>query len=92
MENDKLKKASIKLYMSLFRWHNWKTLRKYFGLHNFILNWLVVNNFVSCLIKQTDLLTFMKELALFGAEKHDSIYNRISYLIEVKSGITCIFL
>ena len=69
-----------------------KTLWKYFGLHNFILNWLVVNNFVSCLIKQIDLLTFMKELVLFGAEKHDSIYNRISYLIEVKSGITCIFL
>ena len=34
----------------------------------------------------------MKELVLFRAEKHDSIYNRISYPIEVKSGITCIFL
>ena len=27
-------------------------------------------------------------LALFGTEKYDSIYNRIRYLIEVKSGIT----
>ena len=27
-------------------------------------------------------------LVLFGSEKHDSIYNRIRYLISVKSGIT----
>ena len=27
-------------------------------------------------------------LVLFGMEKYDSIYNRIGYLISVKSGIT----
>ena len=27
-------------------------------------------------------------LVLFGSEKYDSIYNRIRYLISVKSGIT----
>ena len=26
-------------------------------------------------------------LVLFGAEKYDSIYNKIRYLIEVKSGL-----
>ena len=30
-------------------------------------------------------------LALFGAEKYDSICNRIRYSIGVKSGITCFF-
>ena len=30
-------------------------------------------------------------LALFGAEKYDFIYNRVRYLIGVKSGITCVF-
>ena len=29
-----------------------------------------------------------KYLVLFGAEKYDSIYNRIRYLVGVKSGIT----
>ena len=29
-------------------------------------------------------------LVLFGSEKYDSIYNRIRYLISVKSGITSI--
>ena len=29
-------------------------------------------------------------LALFGSQKYDSIYNRIRYLISVKSGITYI--
>ena len=29
-------------------------------------------------------------LVLFGSEKYDSIYNRIRYLISVKSGITYI--
>ena len=29
-----------------------------------------------------------KYLALFGSEKYDFIYNRIRYLIGVKSGIT----
>ena len=27
-------------------------------------------------------------LVLFGSEKHDSVYNRIRYLISTKSGIT----
>ena len=30
-------------------------------------------------------------LTLFGSEKHDPIYERIRYLISLKSGITCIF-
>ena len=30
-------------------------------------------------------------LVLFGAEKYDFIYNRVRYLIVVKSGITCVF-
>ena len=29
-------------------------------------------------------------LALFGGKKYDSIYNKIIYLIRVKSGITCV--
>ena len=29
-------------------------------------------------------------LVLFGTEKHDFIYNRITYFIVVKSGITYI--
>ena len=31
-----------------------------------------------------------RHLVSFGTEKYDSIYNRVSYLISVKSGITCI--
>ena len=31
-------------------------------------------------------------LVLLGAEKYDSIYSRIRYLIGVKSGITYVFL
>ena len=31
-------------------------------------------------------------LVLFGGEKYDFIYNRIRYLIGVKSGITILFL
>ena len=31
----------------------------------------------------------IRYLILFGAERYDSIYNRISYLVAVKSGITC---
>ena len=30
-------------------------------------------------------------LTLFGSEKHQAIYNRIRYLISIKSGITHIF-
>ena len=30
-------------------------------------------------------------LAVFGSEKHDAIYDRIRYLISLKSGITYIF-
>ena len=30
-------------------------------------------------------------LTLFGSEKYDPIYERIRYLISLKSGITCIF-
>ena len=30
-------------------------------------------------------------LTLFGSEKHQAIYNRIRYLISIKSGITYIF-
>ena len=30
-------------------------------------------------------------LTLFGTTKHYAIYNRISYLISLKSSITCIF-
>ena len=30
-------------------------------------------------------------LVLFSLEKHDVIYNRIKFLIVVKSGITCFF-
>ena len=30
-------------------------------------------------------------LVLFGAEKYDSIYNRIRYLIGIKNGITHVF-
>ena len=40
-----------------------------------------------------DLLEFMMDtrwLVLFGCEKYNSIYNRIRYLISVKSGITYI--
>ena len=29
-------------------------------------------------------------LVLFGSEKYDFIYNRIRYVISVKSGITCV--
>ena len=29
-------------------------------------------------------------LTLFGHEKYDTIYNRIRYLVNLKSGITCI--
>ena len=41
-----------------------------------------------------DLLEFIdrtRYLTLFGAEKYDTVYNRISYLISLKSGITYIF-
>ena len=31
-------------------------------------------------------------LTLFGSEKYDAIYNRIKYLIGVKSDITYVFL
>ena len=31
------------------------------------------------------------ELTLFGSEKYDTIYNRIRYVISLKSGITYIF-
>ena len=34
------------------------------------------------------LLDGTRYLVLSGGEKHDSIYNRIRYLIGVKSGIT----
>ena len=40
-----------------------------------------------------DLIEFMMELDIqcyLKSEKYDSIYNRIRYLISVKSGITCI--
>ena len=30
-------------------------------------------------------------LVIFGAEKYDAVYNRIIYLIEVKSGVTYVF-
>ena len=33
-----------------------------------------------------------KYLVLFGLEKYDAIYDRIRYLIGLKSGITYIFL
>ena len=33
-----------------------------------------------------------KYLMLFGLEKQDAIYNRIKYLIGLKSGITYVFL
>ena len=32
-----------------------------------------------------------RHFAFFGSEKHDLIYNRIKYLIVVKSGIICYF-
>ena len=32
----------------------------------------------------------IRHLVLFGGEKYDSIYNRIRYLIKVKSGISYI--
>ena len=32
----------------------------------------------------------IRHLVLFGSEKYDSIYNRIRYLIKVKSGISYI--
>ena len=32
-----------------------------------------------------------KHLVLFGPEKYDAIYDRIRYLISLKSGITYIF-
>ena len=41
-----------------------------------------------------DLLEFIdrtRYLTLFGSEKYDTVYNRISYLISLKSGITYIF-
>ena len=31
------------------------------------------------------------QLTLFGSEKYDTIYNRIRYVISLKSGITYIF-
>ena len=34
----------------------------------------------------------IRHLVLFGSEKYDSIYNRIRYLIKVKSGISYIIL
>ena len=34
-----------------------------------------------------DLLEFMMELVLFGGEKYDFIYNRIRYLIGLKSAL-----
>ena len=30
-------------------------------------------------------------LTLFGSEKHDAVYNRIRYLISLKSSITYVF-
>ena len=30
-------------------------------------------------------------LVLFGAEKYDTIYNRMRYLVSLKSSITCFF-
>ena len=40
-----------------------------------------------------DLLVYdkTKYLILFGLEKYDAIYDRIIYLISLKSGITCFF-
>ena len=42
-----------------------------------------------------DLLEFMmdmtKYLILFGSEKYDAIYDRIRYLMSLKSGIAYIF-
>ena len=32
-----------------------------------------------------------RSLALFGSEKYDAIYNRIRYLISLKSSITYVF-
>ena len=31
------------------------------------------------------------QLTLFGSEKYDTIYNRIRYVVSLKSGITYIF-
>ena len=33
----------------------------------------------------------IRYLTLFGCEKYDAIYNKIRYLISLKSGITYIF-
>ena len=32
-----------------------------------------------------------RHLLLFGSEKYNAIYNRIRYLISLKSSITCVF-
>ena len=34
---------------------------------------------------------FTVPLTLLGSEKYDAIYDRIRYLVSLKSGITCIF-
>ena len=54
--------------------------------------WLVLSLQVVASIKQINLFELVydgtKYLVLFGAEKYDFIYNRIRYLVGVKSGVT----
>ena len=55
-------------------------------------HWLVLSHQVVASIKQINLFELVydgtKYLVLFGAEKYDFIYNRIRYLVGVKSGVT----
>ena len=53
-----------------------------------ILSWL--QPFLTCAIFPTFFAHDCRYLVLFGSEKYDFSYNRIRYLIGVKSGITYI--
>ena len=83
--------------MVLFQWF-WS--RQYFNEEKLFENIVVYNISYKNLIASKPLrITFSKidgfikdydgirYLVLFGSEKYDSIYNRIRYLISVKSGI-----
>ena len=70
----------------------WKIIGKYFGLWHFAENFNlqtlqnhVLGSKIDEFIRFYDKTRY---LALFGDEKHDSIYNRIRYLKGEKSSIT----
>ena len=52
---------------------------------------MVQNNYELGSIKYTRVYDASSYLVLISFEKYDATYNRIRYLISLKSGMTCFF-